>query len=66
MAIRTIREQLQTAIKLQQAEVDRIQTVVKTDLVAAKARLDVLKQLLADVTPAYEALADRIDAANID
>lgn len=66
MAVRTIREQLQAAIKLQQAEVDRIQSVVQTDLQAAKARLNLLRQLLADVTPAYEALADRIDAANID
>lgn len=66
MAIRTIREQLQTAIKLQQAEVDRIQTVVQTDLQTAKARLALLRQLLQDVTPAFEALADRIDAANID
>lgn len=50
----TIAEKLQQAIANQQAEVDRLRNVVKTDLPSAEARLAELQGIAEQVTPGIE------------
>lgn len=61
----TVAEKLTIAIANQQAEVNRLQAIVDTELPAAKAKLQTLKTLLANVTPAFEAAVVKLETNGI-
>lgn len=61
----SIRDRVAFQIEIQQGEVDRLTAQVKTALPEAKAKLDALKALAGEITPEFEALAQRLDAVNV-
>lgn len=62
----TVADRLTEEIQAQQSEVDRLTAVAEVDLPAAQAKLDALKQLAGEVTPAFEALSARLATVSID
>lgn len=62
----SIREQLDDEIRQHQSEVDRLAKVAQVEYPAALAKLELLQKLAADVTPAFEDVADRLAKGGID
>lgn len=61
----TVAEKIALAITNQQAEVARLQDVVRVDLPAAQAKLQTLQTLLTKATPNVETLIAQLEAAGV-
>lgn len=61
----SIREQIDEEIRQHQSEVDRLAKVAQVEYPAAVAKLEALQKLAADVTPAFEDVANRLKRGGI-